>query len=125
MRQDDFNVRLRTGSCSVRRTRGLHVSRKAGVRECLTLQELLASDMTRAVLRADALEMRCFEATLQAATKRVRARHSKTQPTQKADDACHRRTASSEQYKANESLDPAGVGRGRARRRIRRAFGRG
>jgi hypothetical protein len=54
------------------------------VRECLTLQELLASDMTRAVLRADALEMRCFEATLQAATKRVRARHSKTQPTQKA-----------------------------------------
>jgi hypothetical protein len=27
--------------------------------------------------------MRCFEATLQAATKRVCARHSKTQPTQK------------------------------------------
>lgn len=39
----------------------------------LTLQELLASEITRAALRADGLDLREFKATLTAAAQRVRA----------------------------------------------------
>ncbi len=78
MRQGHFNERLRTWSLHLRRTLVRHASHKSGMQQSLTLQELLASEMTHAVLRADALELRCFEATLQAAAERLRARHSKT-----------------------------------------------
>jgi hypothetical protein len=43
------------------------------VQRCLTLHELLASDVTRAVLRADAMDIQSFETTLQAAVARLRA----------------------------------------------------
>jgi hypothetical protein len=44
------------------------------MQEGLTLQQLFASDMTIAVLRADALDMRRFETTLQEAAKRLATR---------------------------------------------------
>ena len=84
MRHDDFNERLRMRSRTLRRTRGLHTSHKPDMHQCLTLQELLASDMTLAVMRADALEMRCFETTLREAAKRLRFGHGEFRPPQDA-----------------------------------------
>jgi hypothetical protein len=55
-------------------TRGRRPSAKPTMQEGLTLQQLFASDMTIAVLRADALDMRRFETTLQEAAKRLATR---------------------------------------------------
>jgi hypothetical protein len=78
MRQGHFHERLRTWSRHLWRTLVLHASHKSGMQQSLSLQELLASEMTHAVLRADALELRCFEATLQAAAERLRAPHGES-----------------------------------------------
>lgn len=85
MTRDDFSNQLggrlwrRAWSRSLERASGLRPRALGrgrsppvnGTQDCLTLQELLASEVTLAVLRADALAMHNFEATLRAAVKRL------------------------------------------------------